>query len=199
MRSISPQRLIADCTALRLPPRAAIVDTGTSMVRTANFSTVLGRGGGAPRHLEQVEMAGVDAAVRSGSRKLQQYSADRQALQRKDVLAAVVRPGTARQRSPFTETATGALAAYTSALEVPPSGSLRNRRYVLLSVLAQRTSPSVQARAATPPSRPAGKNQGRVQPPPGSRFPPRRGRAAAGDRAVRARPTRTAAPARPTS
>jgi hypothetical protein len=32
----------------------------------------------------------------------------------------------------FTDTATGAFAAYTSTLEVPPSGSLRNRRYVLI-------------------------------------------------------------------
>ena len=60
------------------------------MVGTAGFSTVLRYRRWAPRHLEQVEMAGVGAAVRSGSRELQQHSAGRQALQRKDVLAAVV-------------------------------------------------------------------------------------------------------------
>src|SRR5690349_17049200 len=44
---------------------------------------------------------------------------------------------------PFTDTATGALAELNSARDVPPSGSLRNRRYVWPSVLADSTSPSV--------------------------------------------------------
>ena len=48
--------------------------------------------------------------------------------------------------SPFTDTAAGAFAAYTIACDVPPSGSLRNRRYVRLSVLAERISPLVPVR-----------------------------------------------------
>ena len=44
---------------------------------------------------------------------------------------------------PFTDTATGARTAFTSACDQPPTGSLRNRRYVRLSVLAESTSPSV--------------------------------------------------------